>query len=189
MIRTDIEEYLARLKLGSPVYFKDNGQVYMEKLTAASPEELRINDLRFDRETGIERTQDDVPLDERAQILFPTERAVVTFQKHKKRRLTSAHVKKLVNYGVAKLLDENCIKFLRDCYSIFDEKLSYLEPSHEPLHPREIEQLSLGELQDFFIECVEQDLIEETSEGHAEFVARVLNEKAALRYVEIVSSQ
>lgn len=190
-MKPTMASYLSSLTLGEEVLFKCNGQIYQERVEKATVDFLWVDKIRFNRHTGTESPLEDdeeLSLDDCAILVYPSSEALETYKSHKKRRMTSAHIKAVVATCLLHELDDNCRDFLQRCYKIFDEKLAE-EEKRRALSEAAICSKDMGELASFVQWCIEQDMIEECSVGHSEFVKRVLDEKAALRYVDIVSAE
>lgn len=183
--------YLSSLTLGEEVLFKCGGQIYQERVERATVDFIWVDKIRFNRHTGTESPMEDdeeLSLEDCAILIYPSPEAIDTYRSHKKRRMTSAHIKALAATGLLHELDDNCRDFLQRCYKIFDEKLAE-EEKRKSLSEAAVCSKDMGELVAFVQWGIEQDMIEECSVGHSEFVKRVLDEKAALKYVDLVSQE
>src|SRR5574343_9889 len=102
-MKPTMASYLSSLTLGEEVLFKCNGQIYQERVEKATVDFLSVDKIRFNRNTGTESPLEDdeeLSLDDCAILVYPSSEALETYKSHKKRRMTSAHIKAGVATGL-----------------------------------------------------------------------------------------
>lgn len=176
---SELQEYIRTLRVGDDLYYKLDGQIYKDKIEQVSPDWVAIERVAFNASNGVEIVANqDIPLSERAVVLISNRRVHETYDAHKKRRMTSSHVASIVRTGILDQLDHNCDNFLRICRKAFtDEDVAIITEDDR------YETVSVVR------DCILEGQLEDCSAAHVEFVARVLNEKAAIAYVRLVNQE